>query len=169
MINQEQFYKESDYPSGDRRKKMWGTIEREIRPEKKSFLFVQDRMSFVYGIAASVILYFTAVGVVSTVRNSIANAQPEVVRLDEAYRSAIEQFEQVAQRDVVASTGDPRVASYISAREEQLQKLNSAINELRLETKHSDVSPLKQKRLRQLYSLKLHILQEMVENGEIDL
>ncbi len=169
MINPEQFYGSGDTPSHERRRKMWNTIEEEIIGKKKSFLFIPDRISFVYGIAASVILYFTAIGVASTVRNAVADSKPEVVRLDEAYRSAIEQFERVVPLSVASSMQDEERATYLSSRKAQLQKLDNAINELRQETRNADLSPLKQKRLRQLYSLKLRVLQEMMENGEIEL
>jgi hypothetical protein len=169
MINPEQFYGSGDIPSPERRRNMWNKIEEEVIDKKKSFLFIPDRISFVYGIAASVILYFTAIGVTSTLRNAVADSRPEVVRLDEAYRSAIEQFERVVPLSISNASQDEQRTSYLSARKAQLQKLENAINELKRETSGADLSALKQKRLRQLYSLKLQVLQEMIENGEIEL
>lgn len=169
MITPDEFYTRGELPSTEGRERMWSSIEAEIRTRKRSLLFIPDRRSFVYGIAASILIYFTAVGVYTTVRNAIVSAQPEAIRLDEAYQSAIEQFERIVP--AVTSNGpvDERRENLLTMRKEQLNKLNEAINELKRETLANDVSPLKQKRLRNLYSMKLQVLQDMIENGEIEL
>jgi hypothetical protein len=163
----DRFYAEGEQPTPDQRKRMWHAVRRDASGKRSRLMFIPDARSFAYGIAASVLMYFSAVGVVSTVRNSIAGAAPEAVRLDEAYQSAIEQFERVVPR-LVAST-DAKARPAIAEREAELSRMNAAIAELRLATGEGDLSPLKQRRLRQLYSLKLQVLQAMIENGEVEL
>lgn len=168
MINPEEFHNNEDQLTPQRRARMWQRIEGEIDQKGKLF-FIPDRRSFVYGIAASILLYFAGTGIISTIRSAAADARPDVIRFDEAYRSAIQQFEHVVPAVDSRTGGDQRSADYVSARKEQLQKLNLAIDEMRTEMRAGDLSQLKQKRLRQLYGLKLQVLQEMIENGEIDL
>ena len=57
----------------------------------------------------------------------------------------------------------------LSTREDQLRSLDAAIVDLKNEVNGHDLSPLKRARLRQLYSLKLRVIQEMIEQGEIEL
>ncbi len=163
----DRFYSNEDLPNGEQKRRMWRALRRGTRRRRSLLMFVPDLPSFSYGIAASVIVYFLAVGVLSTVRSSIAGAQPDAVRLDQAYQLAIEQFERVVPR-VVASRSASSGPS-LEARQAELAQLNTAIAELRLATGEGDLSPLKQKRLRQLYGLKLQILQEMIENAEVEL
>ena len=161
------FYTQEDHPSPEQKRRMWRAVRPGASRKRSVLMFIPDARSFAYGIAASVFIYFSAVGVLSTVRNSIAGAKPDAVRLDEAYQSAIEQFERVVPR-LVASK-DAKTGPALAEREAELSRMNAAIAELRLATGEGDLSPLKQRRLRQLYSLKLQVLQEMIENGEVEL
>ena len=169
MIAPGEFYDRRDIPSPGAKKRMWKKIHSGIRERRRVSWFIADRKSFAYGMAASVIIYFSAVGIYSTARESIRNSQPSVIRLDAAYQSAIEQLENVMPQVVSASAPDEKSANYLSVRKEQLRKLDAAIAELKSGNTGRDISPMLQKRLRQLYSLKLSVLQEMIENGEIEL
>ena len=91
------------------------------------------------------------------------------MKLDAAYQSAIEEFERVVPQIVSIGGNNPGEINYFTIRKEQLLKIDDAIAGLRSESSGSDLSSLKQKKLRELYSMKLKVLQEMVENGEIEL
>jgi hypothetical protein len=159
------FYAGGDHPSEKQRKRMWSAVAKTL--PRRPFIFIPDLRSFSYGVAAAAVVYFAAVGVSATVGTMVAGGKPEAVRLDEAYQSAIEQLERVAPRAV--ANRDGVAAPSLAARHSELDNINAAIRDLQALTGGRDLSPLKQKRLRQLYSLKLQVLQDMIENGEIEL
>ena len=51
-------------------------------------------------------------------------------------------------------------------KQQQLDLIDQAIRELRSNIARTDLSPVKQSRLRQLYSLKLQVLQDLLEHGD---
>ncbi len=168
MIKPEEFYRRDELLDGSRSKSIWRAIDDRIGGSRRAAAFIADRRSFVFGMAAAVLIYFTAVGVITTLRQVIEHSTPEAVRLDDAYRSAIEGFEKVIPSVVPATGGKAQEENYLASRRAQLVSVDAAIEALRKETSAGDLSPLKRKRLRELYSLKLSILQEMVENGDIE-
>ncbi len=122
-----------------------------------------------YGMAASIVLGLALVGAWTIVRQALENAQPTPLRLEQAYVSAIQEFERVVPSVTVSSAEGPQVAGQLRDRQQQLRLINAAIADLRRETNGKDLSPLKRGRLRDLYSKELKILQEMIEEGEIEL
>jgi hypothetical protein len=167
MIHPDSFYSKNDSPTPGQRRSMWANVRKSLRPSAKLF-FLSDRRSFLYGMAASFLLLFSAVGVYTTVRSAVEYGQPQEIKLDQAYQSAIREFEKVA----LQTTKDNQAGltqELLLTRKEQLQMLEKAINELRKETNSHDLSEMKRAKLRHLYSLKLRLLQEMVEQGEIEL
>ncbi|TAK53089.1 MAG: hypothetical protein EPO24_14830 [Bacteroidetes bacterium] len=169
MIQPETFYEDNEHPGTSSKHRMWKHIQRETRTPGGSVFFIADGRSFIYGIAAAVILYFTSVGAYTTIMRSLENAKPEILRLDEAYQSAIEDFEKIVPQVAYSSATSDRERNYLEVRKEQLQKIDAAITALRKEIGGGDVSPLARKQLRQLYVLKLTVLQELVDKGEIEL
>ena len=167
MIHPDTFYSENDHPGPHQIKSMWARIKNEISPSRK-FFFLSDRRSFLYGMAASIVLMFTAVGLYTTLKGAIELSQPQAVKLDRAYQSAIREFEEVMFQAVGGNQNELN-KELVLTRKEHLQLLDAAISELKQETNSNDLSSLKRARLRQLYSLKLKLLQEMVEQGEIEL
>lgn len=164
MTSPEEYYTMDDHPSARVKRQMWRNIKQHLDPSAKYAWIGFDRRSFIYGIAASVVFAFTSVGLYTTVGTLVERAKPQTIKLDSAYESAIQQFERVLP---VASRLEP--TNQISSRSDQLQLLNTAILELKKETNGNDLSPMKRNRLRQLYSMKLQLLQEMIEQGEIEL
>jgi len=69
----------------------------------------------------------------------------------------------------VTNADRPQVTGQLRDRQQQLTLINVAIANLRKETNGKDLSPLKRERLRGLYSQELRILQEMIEEGDIEL
>ncbi len=169
MITPDKFYSKEYHTTHDSKIRMWKNISRELLKRKGSFLHIPNKRSFFYGIAASFILYFTALGVVGTIKQTIEQSQPQVVKVDKAYQSAIREFEKIAPRVKYTTAANRSGQDYASVRKEQLDNLDATIESLRKETPSGDLSPLLQTRLRQLYSMKLQILQDMIENGEITL
>ncbi|MEK6755921.1 MAG: hypothetical protein AABZ02_07200 [Bacteroidota bacterium] len=169
MIKPDQFYTSDDQPTEAGRKRMWQAIESEIAPHRATFLSIADKRSFAYGMAAAVLLYLSGVGALTVVRQLIENSQPTVVKVDNAYRSAITEFERVVPYVTATTSQSQQMAGELSSRKEQIRLIDAAITELRLQTNENDISPVKRERLRQLYSMKLQILQQMIERGEIEL
>jgi len=166
MKTPEEFYQGRGTPSIQTRQQMWTAIENALNAGHSRKLFYFDRRSFLYGIAATIVLMFTSVGVYTTLQNLINSSKPETIRLDSAYERAIQQFEPFVP---AVSSVSPNARNILTTRKEQLQSVDGAIVELKKEMNGTDVSPLKRARLRQLYSLKLRVIQEMIEQGEIEL
>lgn len=169
MIESEKYYSKEDEPNIKTRKNMWDKIQKEIYPLKHTLFMILDRRSFLYGIAASIIIYLSSVGIYHLIIDIEERSQPMVIRLDEAYISAISEFERVMPVITTAKAQSSQSLDQINGRKEQLKLLDEAIEELRGEINHRDISPLKRARLRNLYSIKLQILQKMIEQGDIEL
>jgi len=169
MITPQQFYGANDLPDGKTSKRIWRGITREIAPHHGLFFFVEDRRSFAYGFGAALLFYLASVGAFQVARDAIEGSQPAVVKIDRAYQSAIDQFERVVPAVIVHAPQTPQATDQLSSRTEQLHLIDGAIRELRQQTNGNDISPITRERLRQLYSAKLQILQQMIEQGEIGL
>jgi hypothetical protein len=169
MIEPRRFYKPNDLPTPGIKKRMWREIERQTSPHRASLFFIPDRRSFAYGMAAMVLLYLATIGGVTVVRQLIESAQPSELKVDGAYQSAISAFERVMPSVVATASKTLPASGELASRQEQLRLLDDAISDLRRQTNGTDLSPLTRERLRQLYSLKLQILQHMIEQGEIEL
>jgi len=169
MIEPEKYYDADDLPGRPAKTKMWKEIKSRTGKKKVISFFVADSRSFIWGMAASVLIYFSGVGIYTTLKQSIQNSRPEVVRFDDAYQSAIREFERVVPQVVSNPEGQSKEMKYLSIRKEELSKIDAAIVSLKAESSGIDLSPLKQRKLRELYSMKLRVLQDMIENGEIEL
>ena len=169
MIEPGHFYSDEDEPGKSRKLAMWKSIERSSRVLRPQTVFVADRRSFLYGMAATIVLGLSITGAWSLARRAMEDAQPTPLRLEQAYVSAIQEFERVVPAVTTKTADRPQFAGQLRSRQEQLSLINTAIAELRRETNVKDLSPLKRERLRGLYSQELKILQEMIEEGEIEL
>ena len=167
MTERPAYYRDHEEPDTLERDAMWAAVARSL-PGQGPRAFHLDRRSFLYGVAASIILMFSLIGVYTTVRSAIEGAQPEAVRIDRAYQSAIRAFEAVATKNT-PDNGSERSPGLAATRKEQLALIDNAIDALRRETPPRDVSPLLQARLRDLYGKKLALLQTMVEQGDFEL
>jgi hypothetical protein len=128
-----------------------------------------DRRSFAFGMAASIILGLALYGGWSITRQLSEQAKPESLRLEQAYVSAIREFERVIPVSAVNTSQAVSAEGQLTQRREQLRLIDKGIADLRGQTNGVDLSPMKRERLRQLYSMKLRVLQQMVEEGEIEL
>ena len=169
MIKKQDFYGSNDSPGQAARERMWRAIRRSSGSLRRDPWIVRDRRSFVFGMAATVVLGLAIQGAWSIPRQALENAQPEPLRVERAYIEAIREFERVVPSSTVQNSASPQSASQMKDRREELKLINAAIADLRSETNGRDLSPLKRERLRELYSQELTILQQMVEHGEIEL
>lgn len=167
MIDPDKFYSKSDSPNEKVKRKMWNSIKQSLFPSVNTTSFKFERRSFAYGMAASFILIFTSIGIYSSFTRIIEVAQPQEIRLESAYQTAIREFENVALSNDNRSTSSVNDEKR-STLNIQLRFLNNAIEELRKETRTNDLSPLKRLRLHELYNMKLKLLQEMIQQGEIE-
>ena len=175
MIDPERFYASSDEPSAAARRRIWRSVDSRIRPEHASWL-VLERKSFLLGAAASVIILLAGIGGLSAMQRLLDGARPPALRVDNAYRSAIREFEGLTVRGSHASDLEPSTTAItgsqrevLQSRREELLSLDAGIESLRSDLQAGDLSPVKRARLRDLYSKKLMVLLEMIEQGEITL
>lgn len=162
-------YHDDDQPTRAERKMMWRNIEKGIAPARAPIFFIHDLRSFAYGLAAAFVIYFAAFGAWQAVKQQMESDLPAEIKVDIAYRSAIDALEGVIPVTQPNQQNTPQGTGILTARQEQLQLLDTAIANLRKETGANDVSPIFRARLRQLYTLKLQVLQQMIEHGEIEL
>ncbi|MGB2869922.1 MAG: hypothetical protein WBD36_15845 [Bacteroidota bacterium] len=165
MIDPGTFYNQNDLPDRKTKDLLWKSIHRGIG---NRWFHALERRSFLLGMAASLVLMFAAVGTYMSVKDAVEYAQPNIVKLDRAYQAAIREFENLTATEGMHKVS-AQATSSLESRKEQLRLLEQAIEELRQETKGNDLSELKRAKLRELYGKKLRILQEMVEQGEINL
>jgi len=169
MIRPDEFYSADDMPDENSRTKMWRFIESRVPLLGSRSSSSRDYRIFLYGMAASIVLMLALVGAWTLAMQALENAQPEPIRLERAYVSAIQEFERVVPSVAAKADAKPRAADELKQRQEQLRLINAAVTDLRRETNGRDLSPLKRERLRQLYSQELKILQQMIEAGDIEL
>lgn len=162
MIRPEKFYDGKDNPSMIKRKKMWRNIERglDLRMYQAPFHF----KSFAFGMAASVILFFTSIGIYNTVQNYFDSKKPGSVKINNAYREIIYDLEKIIPAKISAES--IAVDEFIRSRREKLENIDKGIYELQAVSRNSDFSTIKQERLRELYLMKLRIIEEIIKMEE---
>ena len=165
-MNPDQFYRQEDLPTRKERTTMWKHIAAGIRPGA-IFLSIPDRRSFFYGMAAAILLILSGFGLSTVLGRFAVPEQPAELRFDEAYRSAIREFEEVLPAVSRESETD-RARELLQTRRQQIAMIDAAILELRNDIERTDLSALKRSRLRQLYALKLQALLEIIEQGDLE-
>ncbi len=163
----EEFYTDDDHPSRETRKKMWAVISRSTGQSRPLFA-IRDSRSFFAGMAASLVLLLSGTGLYSLANQFLESRQPHEVRFDDAYRSAIKEFENVLPAPIPVVSSETN-GGRLQSRLQQLALIDDAILELRVGIDRTDVSPLKRSRLRQLYSMKLQVLQDIIQQGDMEL
>ncbi len=162
MKNKKKFYGD-DYSIPFRTKsRIWRNVKRDLRPERKSLLSVIEFRSFAIGMAAAVILFFTVVGVETTLSGYIESKRPVTQKINNVYSETIDRFEKtlpIVSVDASASTKDQRL---IPVKMEELRTIDEAIKIFKDDQGKNDNSPLKQTKLRELYKMKLQLLNELL-------
>ena len=162
MIEKKEFYADEESPSSRKRDAIWRSIRRSAAPLRSEAWLVRDRRSFVYGMAASIILGLALIGAWTVAGQAFENARPQPLRIEQAYMSAIREFERVIPAVGTQTAQSPRSSDLLTDRKEQLKLIDAAISELRRQTNGTDLSPRVRERLRGLYSKELQILQQMI-------
>ncbi len=168
MIQPGLFYEGTGVPSDQRKQLLWRGISRAIAGRQSGSSARFDRTSFLWGIAASFLLLFACIGFYATLNLIAEQNQPRQLKLERAYQSAIREFELVARTESDSHISNQNIEPR-DVRAEQLKQLDSAILRLRSEMRGKDLSPMLQSRLRSLYGLKLQTLQQMIEQGDLEL
>lgn len=163
-MNPEQFYQSDDTPKRSTKQRIWRSIDGVLQPRRPLFS-VSDTRSFVYGIAATFLLLLSGYGLYHMVDRFTNVDRPAELRFDAAYQSAIQEFERVLPA-ASSPSQDTRGHELFEARLQQIRLIDAAIRELRTDISRTDLSPITQARLRQLYGLKLRALLEIIEQGE---
>ncbi len=166
MIRPEDFYHPGESPSATVVESVWASVRSKLERQNRRGVYLVDRRSFLYGVAATVLLTFATVGAYSLATALITSSRPESIQIDVAYENAIQDFERFVP--AVGSVA-PKEQTVLATHKDQLQSVDQAILELKKTINGTDISPLKRSRLRKLYSLKLNIIQEMIEQGELEL
>ncbi len=166
-MKSETFYRNEDLPSDTARERMWRAVSRSTG-HSRAFVIIRDTRSFFSGMAAAVILLLSGTGVYSLVSGFLESREPREIRFDDAYQSAIREFESVLPSKATIASTEP-AADVIQSKFSQLKLIDAAISELRSDIARTDLSPLKRSRLYRLYSMKLGVLQEIIEQGGIEL
>lgn len=169
MIKPDEYYDAGDSLRGKQKDAMWRAIRMQSSAMSSRSLLMWDRRSFVFGMAASLILGLALYGGWSIARQVSEASKPQPLRLEQAYVSAIHEFEEIVPTVQVKGSQAAQAAGQLTQRHEQLKLVDEAIAALRRQTNGTDLSPRKRDHLRQLYSLKLQILQQMIEEGEVEL
>ncbi|MEX1140465.1 MAG: hypothetical protein WEB33_05475 [Bacteroidota bacterium] len=163
-MNPDQFYGRDDRPTRSTKQRIWRSIDNVLQP-RRPLLAVSDTRSFIYGIAASFLLALSGYGLYHMVDRFTAVDRPAELRFDAAYQSAIQELERVLPVTSGTFGGDPS-EEILEARLQEIRLIDAAIRELRADISRTDLSPVTQARLRQLYGLKLRTLLEIIEQGE---
>ena len=161
MINPKEYYQE-DIPGSESKKRMWKNIKNEIKPVHNYSGYLFDRKSFILGLGAAFVLLFAVIGMYTVVNQLMYRNTPPNLKLNSAYLSAIKQIETTLPRGN-KNTGSVEVDEYIEIQKEELKEIDDAINSFRNEYPEHDYSKIKQDRLRQLYKLKLEVLEKIIE------
>lgn len=168
MISPEDFYEAADHPAPEVRRKLWKMIERQLPHKRPPLFIIPDRRSFIFGIAASVVLYLASMGAIQVVRQTSERSQEPALKLDRAYQSAIRELESVVPHFAMQAKSADR-SGQVASWEQQLGLVSTAITDLRHEIETKGPSTIKLTRLRELYTLKLQVLQSMIEHGDMEL
>ena len=161
----ENFYTDDDTPSLETKKRMWSGIQDSL-PNKKVTVLSVDRRSFIYGMVASFITIFCCVGAYSTYKQVFSRSDNGSVKAEKAYQVAIKEFERA-----VPATDEHNTVSreILEERKKHIALIDEEIANVHQEFSSPDQADIKQTKLRRLYRMKLSILLNMVENGEMEL
>jgi hypothetical protein len=169
MPTPDNFYSKDDLLDKNSRAVIWKNIKKSItRKSRPGFRYIDTR-SFAYGMAAAVVILFSLAGMYSILLNILESKQPDFIKINDAYTTAIDKFEKALPENLLTGKDHTNLDEFISIKQENLDNISTAIFELQKELPKKDFSTIKQKRLRALYSMKLKILEDLIllEKGEI--
>jgi hypothetical protein len=162
MIAPDNFYNHEDSPDHGERQRMWKRILQTLPMPRRRVFVIRDIRSFVYGMAATVVLGFAALGVAQFIHQLRQSSEGEQIL---AYQEAIRRFEAAvtATAQTSGDEGNGRMASW----NKEVDMVEQAIQDLRIDIRQKGSTPLKAAKLLKLYALKLQILQSIVDNSGV--
>ncbi len=161
-INPDEFYSKDDNIPGKLKQDTWNSIKSELAEEQKSWF---QWRSFAFGFAAPVIILFMLIGVSTTYKFFTAEPKLPDMEVSEAYIRAAGQFEKVLPK-IREKAREVSIDDRISARFEELDTLNVAISDLKYEITQNSYNKVKTNRLKDLYRMKLEIINRILELEE---
>jgi len=159
------FYDDEDLPNESAKKRMWISIKSSL-PHKKVTILTFDRRSFIYGMVSSVVLFLCAMGAYSTYEQLAGNNEQLQVKANTAYQVAIKEFERAVPTAVTKNSTNEEI---LEERKKHIALIDEEIGHIYKEFSSPDQAEIRQNKLRRLYRMKLSILLNMVENGEMEL
>lgn len=165
MIQRKRFYRPEENLTPNEKTKMWSNIKQHISTGENEFPFIHWR-SFSFGVAAVIILFFTVLGAGHFFNEIMYGEQPEIVKVNQAYESAIKNFEKLLPENFVTAGYEINIDEEMSSKIEKLSTIDEAINEMNSAISTKDHSKIKQKRLLDLYQMKLNVIEEIIELEE---
>lgn len=166
MINPNDFYGKEERLNQSGKNRIWNNIERRVFEKKEPFFSFLEFKSFSFGIGFTVILFFLSIGVYSSFKYINEQNRPETAKINDAYEQAIENFSKFIPAASKNELPGIDVDEKITVKKEELKSLDFAIMEFREESNGGDYSPIKQSRLRDLYKMKLKVLNELIDLEE---
>lgn len=163
MIKSEEFYSSKDHPNIFVKNKIWKDVKRSFRKSKMKFVLGVDFKSFSFGVAFAVIVFISLVTAVNLISQFISKDEPEEVRINKAYSSAIKELERSLPEYISLLNKSESTKGLVNVRFEELEKINEAICMYKSLSKQADSSPLTQDRLRKLYQLKINAINKIIE------
>lgn len=166
MIRKEKFYDDNEKLRLSRKKKIWNNVNQYISNQPKSVIHM-DWKSFAMGIAATILFLFTGYGIFSSVESLIYNQQPDYIKVNNIITSFTDDLEtQVNQIHKPSGNIPISIDDYISSRKEKLENINYGIKDIRTELNTVSDSEMKHKKLRELYLMKLSVIEEIINIEE---
>jgi hypothetical protein len=161
MINKNNFYRKEDLPGEKSKRKMWKKIKKSGRDE--FYRQPLNKRSYLLGFVSAIVVLFAIIGIYTTVKNFIYTKQPDDIKINRAYADAIDRLENIIPASVERKDNSVRVDEILHARYEELKTLDTAIYDFSNGSGYRDLSPIKQKKLRELYRTKLKVLNNIIE------
>ncbi|MCF8242379.1 MAG: hypothetical protein K9J16_13425 [Melioribacteraceae bacterium] len=160
MIDPQKFYKDDQNIPSKKRREIWRNISNRLPKGESSINSFIHKQSFALGFAFSLLLILSAIGLYSVI-NSINISKGENEIINNTYSAAINEFERSLPIILSSKNMSMETSQILEARKEQLDFIDSAIDEMRSES--PNYIEEKQKRLRDLYRMKLKIIDNIIE------
>ncbi|MCF8261683.1 MAG: hypothetical protein K9J12_12975 [Melioribacteraceae bacterium] len=161
MINQNEFYSKNDEPKKYSKFRVWRKIRSEIRSTKSKRM---ELRSFALGFATALLAIFAFAGVFNLYTQLTIERLPQQVKINNAYKSAIDEFEKI----LPVKSFDPNqdVDLVLASQLEKMNDINTAINTIKNERNDRDFSKINMQRLRLLYKMKLETIEQIIKIEE---
>ncbi len=161
MIRRTEFYKEEDRITRVQKSRIWQAVHFQLFSGDLKSHFNFEWRNYTLGMATSVILFLAGIGVWTLIGDSRINAESELSLLNSTYSQAIYKLEKIAARKL-SNSNVKNLDELLQAKSERLNSVSNAISEIKTNKELREFETIKEKRLRQLYLMKLEILDEII-------